>query len=99
MSTHTVFFSPRLVGETVTVSIDMSALTPTPSAAAVTASVYSGTADPSPSATLVGSPVTTGTVISQQTSGGVSGTTYQLAFSFSIPGGDRLTVFGVLPVI
>jgi len=95
---HVVQYRPRLASETITYSLDVSRVTPTPSNPVANVSVYSGAADPGAASIITVQPAVTGSVISWRCAGGVGGTTYRIAISYSTPSGDRLTNHCLTPV-
>lgn len=95
---HYIYRLPRAVDEAVTYSVDVSALTSSPTSATAAVSAYMGT-DPGAAATLTAGPTVSGTVISVQCLGGIPGVTYRIALHFAIEGTDTRTLYLICPVI
>jgi hypothetical protein len=84
--------------ETVTVTFDFSALTPSPAAPAVSVLQVGGTQDANPAALLLGSPVIMGAKVLQQITGGLDGATYDLRCEATATDGSVYVLSGWLAV-
>ena len=96
-----VILSPKLVGETKTITFDftsMLAVGETISTKSTAASVFSGV-DGSPSNVISGAASNSGAVVSQGVTGGVAGTIYNLLCTITTSTSQTLILGGFLAVL